>query len=295
MNLVEQYVHELLAPALGRLSLPDSVVTIITNDITDRFCKVLNVWDNGCDRLSLLEFSREEATHYQPAASGLEIRMLVNACLRNSLIEDIHADTASTAALSPYPKAVNEAMIKTLTTEAILFFEKNWHKRPSLTSAGAYNFSATCPITYQAICAAGKLSHGRRDYPPVATARSGQLPAATNNAASERGSVVESGFDPRISNRLHQTIQWCAANKAPFLTPSFKHISRNIDKVYRVLEQLLAHDVPVLSPNYVLTNGMVLKRRGLLPPIHNCNELKRLLHNSKGLTPEHRTYLKAAR
>lgn len=58
-----------------------------------------------------------------------------------------------------------------------------------------------------------------------------------------------------------------------WLTASLSRISRNLGKLLRAIEYLLAHDVPVLTANYLLRPHEVGVRRGELAPVDQADLL----------------------
>jgi hypothetical protein len=81
---------------------------------------------------------------------------------------------------------------------------------------------------------------------------------------------------------------------AVFFVPSFKHISRNIEKLLKVLEFLLYANIPIVTPNYYFTSNDISFRQSLIKPIHNSShsELMGVLKNTMGTTKEHAKILR---
>src|SRR5258708_6623688 len=71
-------------------------------------------------------------------------------------------------------------------------------------------------------------------------------------AKSRDGAVVLSGIDPRFDRLLVQQMREAAEYNALWLTASLSRISRHPGKLLQVVEYLLAHDVPILTANYLL-------------------------------------------
>lgn len=107
------------------------------------------------------------------------------------------------------------------------------------------------------------------------------------------GAVV-SGIDPRLDKGLINQLKIVSESKndSVFLVPSFKHISRNIEKLLGVLEFLLYSEISIITPNYYYTSNHVSVRQPLIRPIHNNSELKTVLKNTSGVQKEHAKILR---
>ena len=71
------------------------------------------------------------------------------------------------------------------------------------------------------------------------------------------------------------------------LIASLSRISRHLGKLMRAMEYLLAHDVPILTANYLLRPREVWVRRGKLAPVDHRDPLA-ALRNPRGLSGVHR-------
>ncbi len=72
-----------------------------------------------------------------------------------------------------------------------------------------------------------------------------------------------------------------------WLTASLSRISRHLGKLLRAVEYLLAHDVPILTANYLLRTHDVWVRRGELAPVDHKDPLA-AWRVSRGLSGAHR-------
>ena len=85
-----------------------------------------------------------------------------------------------------------------------------------------------------------------------------------------------------------QRMQEAAENgDTVWLTASLSRISRNLGKLLRAMEYLLAHDVPILTANYLLRPHEVWVRRGELAPVDHKDPLA-AWRVSRGLSGAHR-------
>ena len=100
--------------------------------------------------------------------------------------------------------------------------------------------------------------------------------------------VVLSGIDPRFDQQIVQRMRETAEpGDAIWLTASLSRISRRLGKLLQTVEYQLAHDVPVLTANYLLRPHDVWVRRGELAPIEH-EDLLKAWRDLRGLSGVHR-------
>jgi hypothetical protein len=68
---------------------------------------------------------------------------------------------------------------------------------------------------------------------------------------------------------------------------SWKHLTRNTDKLYRVLDTVLGHGHTVATANYLLSPTCACVRARLLKPAHYNSEIAGKLPKRDGLEPQH--------
>ena len=109
--------------------------------------------------------------------------------------------------------------------------------------------------------------------------------------------VVLSGLSPVIDPDLGMILQDVAADRAgAFFSHNFKMISRNLDKLLSILEFVLACGKPVVTINYYLSNGLVLRRKQLWRPAHGLEQLEAQLRDRRllrGVASQHRAILRS--
>ena len=101
-------------------------------------------------------------------------------------------------------------------------------------------------------------------------------------------SVILNGVDPRFDTNLRDTLNLLDHGELNALfTPSFKHLSRNMAKLYQVLEIVLTRGAPVVTPNYYMADGVVAARRLLCRPVHEPEGFLLYCRDSEGVAPVH--------
>jgi hypothetical protein len=134
-------------------------------------------------------------------------------------------------------------------------------------------------------------------YPPVAAARAPIPELAVDTVQPEspglrstvaHRSVILNGIDPRFDTYLRDTLKLVHDGELTALfTPSFKHLSRNMAKLYHVLEIVLTRGAPVVTPNYYMADGLVAARRLLCRPVHEPEGFLAYCRDLEGVAPVH--------
>jgi len=118
-----------------------------------------------------------------------------------------------------------------------------------------------------------------------------ELPIAEVDAPrteDRENAVVLSGIDARFDQLFVQRMSEAAGNGGTvWLTASLSRMSRNLGKLLRAMEYLLAHDVPILTANYLLRPREVWVRRGEFVPVDH-GDLLAAWRISRGLSGAHR-------
>jgi hypothetical protein len=109
---------------------------------------------------------------------------------------------------------------------------------------------------------------------------------------AEGHNVIESGIDPGFDRHLKKILRDIERSEGgALLTASFKHITRNPEKLLSVIDRLLRCGGAVVTPNYLLSPTYLARRNPLLRPIHFNDEMASHLANPVGLTPCHKEVL----
>jgi hypothetical protein len=107
-------------------------------------------------------------------------------------------------------------------------------------------------------------------------------------AGNRENAVVLSGIDTRFDQlfvqRMHEAVE---GEDTVWLTASLSRISRNLGKLLRAMEYLLAYDVPILTANYLLRPHEVWVRCGELART-DLEDLLAAWRISRGLSGAHR-------
>ncbi|TWH46761.1 hypothetical protein [Sporomusa sp. KB1] len=301
MNSLDNYIIEHLIPRLNSYSLNKKIVSIVAEDINNRLQAIINRWNDPYFRRTVLFTGVEEANFYSPQAK-LDIKSIVVLGVRNSLLEDIASTNQEAKKFALEKPVIQDEHIIHFTGDAIRCFKDvNFEKLAQNIQPGDSNpyehLKDHYPFAWAALWALTKTIGNESRFPPVRESNTiDYIPTIIRPLADQNTNKVEatimSGMDPTIDNNLLRNLQ-AIANKHVniFFVDSFKMLSRNPDKLFKVIDFVLRHGSSFVSFNYFINNGYVSRRRSLLKPAHLTKEIRYKLHKSDGLTKNHRDAL----
>jgi hypothetical protein len=149
------------------------------------------------------------------------------------------------------------------------------------------------PNVWHALSLLGNSSDNEIAYKlPMAEGKPMEL--SSLQGCAEGHSVVESGIDPGCDRYLMDALRGIEQREiGALLTASFKHITRNPEKLLSVIDRILCYGGTVLTPNHLLSPTYLARRNPLLRPIHYNDEMASRLANMEGLSQRHRDVLAA--
>jgi hypothetical protein len=228
----------------------------------------------------------EEVARYEPADSSLQLKGAVAVVVRSSLLEEAHAhgpvdaggiEGITSLAAPPLSHFLAARRRNPVTVEHNLFADL----------ADAWPRAWAC---LGAVARAYGAGGGRWPY-RVPAAPVPELPAAEVEAPAAEtrdDAFVLSGIDPRFDQEIVRRMRAAAeSGDAGWLAPSLSRISRHLGKLMQTVEYLLAHDVPILTANYLLRPREAWVRRGELVTVDHENPLA-AWRTSRGLSGVHR-------
>lgn len=265
---------------------------------------LLRNWDDVAFRKSILLLGSEEGPFYEPAGKH-ETKCFVVVTIRNSPIETLQSDSYLKAGLS---YQITNADIKAITGEAIRFFNTLdfdtlcQEAKKSPKSDLYRDLSLKYPIAFNALQQCANTSAKVFEYEKAAVNTPYEFfeceekfsDMKSNN--EENAALIESlfdGYSPEIDAPLMKILQErFSAPNGTFITGAFKMVSRNPEKLMRVLEYLLTHGGAFVSCNYYLENGHVERRIKPLKAPHTTLEVICNISQLKGLGLKHTEALK---
>jgi hypothetical protein len=227
----------------------------------------------------------EEVAGYEPTESPLALKGAVAVIVRSSLLEEAHAHGP-----------VDEGGIRAITTMAAAPLSHLLAARRRNPLTIEYNLFADLADAWPrawaclgAVASAFGAGGGRWPYRAPA-APVPELPAAEVDAPpaeTQDSAVILSGIDVRFDQLLVQQMRQVTEGNGLWLASSLSRISRHLSKLMQVVEYLLAHDVPILTANYLLRPNDAWVRCGEPAPVDHEN-LSAAWQNSRGLSGTHR-------
>jgi hypothetical protein len=210
----------------------------------------------------LMAPSIEEVYGYEPRDSSLEHLAAVNVVVRNSLLEEAHANgpvtaddirqmtTAAVAPMSHMLAAGRRGLVAEVSNSPFAALDQDYPRAWACLQALAETVTpGGGPTRYRA--PKGRVLSLPELDEQIETAPSKQTRAR-----------VQSGIDSRFDRELIAQIRAADSNQSPLFVLSLSRLSRNTAKLFRTLEMILARNVSVVTANYLLRSSDVWVRRG---------------------------------
>jgi hypothetical protein len=223
-------------------------------------------WNDKEFRKGVLITGHEEAMFYRPLLVGDDdTRAFVVVTVRNSRYED----------LASGKEILKTRHTKKVTGSAVKFFDKVDFESlcgglSQTPENDFYGVVEKYPAAWKALRALGTDIN---EYAPVKTR---EYKIKGKQRVKKIGNAFEtrSGIDGEISNEFFTRLCLLAEGRsAAFYSDSFKTVSRNFEKLLKVMEFVLSRNKTFLTANYVITNGRLKKRRPLMRPAHEHGDL----------------------
>ncbi|MTD59092.1 hypothetical protein [Amycolatopsis pithecellobii] len=222
------------------------------------------------DRDVLMSPFVEEVFDHEPPESTLEVKAAVAVVVRNSLLEEAHTNgplntggiqaitTAATAPLSHLLAAGRRGLVQPVDENLFASLPDMYPRAWACLAALA-----------DAIGSGGRIAYRTPDGPAPTLPEPSELVDAPTAANNDRVSVL-SGIDDRFDRRLVEMLDAAAFQGVVLWLSALSRISRNLDKLLRALEFLIAHSASVLTTNYMIRSNDVWARRGaFVKPVSN--------------------------
>ncbi|HEX5414149.1 MAG TPA: hypothetical protein VFZ25_00685 [Chloroflexota bacterium] len=294
---IEAYLQNHLIPQLSVRGMDDDQIHRVADDVGRRLASVLSRWNDGDFREAILVLGEEEAAFWEPEDVDLAIRSLVVVGVRNSLVEDLSSTTEAARGLGLSRAVLPDGEMPLLTREAIRYFDSVELEKECRSIAvppppqDVYGpLQTKYPLTWRALTELSELPHGEAAYAPLA-ARAPALAVGrpVDLHLTTLGSPrFLSGMAAEIEPELQRLLRLARSGIYPGLfSDSFKTITRNPQKLFAVMEFVLAHGQAVITHNYYLRNGYVARRTPLVRPAHTVEEIQAKFQDYSGLLPGH--------
>jgi hypothetical protein len=203
----------------------------------------------------------EEVFDHEPPEATLEMRAAVAVVVRNSLFEEAHTNgplnpggiqaitTAATAPLSHLLAAGRRGLVQPDGENLFASLSDRYPRAWACLAALA-----------DTIGPGGRGAYRAPDGPVPTLPEPSELVDTPAASSDDRVSVL-SAIDDRFDRRLVERLDAAAIRGVVLWLSALSRISRNLGKLLRALEFLIAHNATVLTTNYMIRSSDVWVRR----------------------------------
>ena len=274
-GIVDIYLNDILVKQLKRFRISSRAIDDIVCDIRIRLNSFIANFNDVDFRNALLVLGSEEAPFYVPRNE--EISKMVVVCIRNSLLEGVSSCDYLRYHSSVY---LEDKSIKIITSEAINYFSSKDLSVEASRIGLDYDYYKSIfskyPVAYRALLELSKCSENDREhsYDPVLFENVFELQELNRLIKTERKNInIESGIDAGFNDSLCLFLRDVRDGNSKFLVfDSFKMVTRNFEKLLKILEFTLTHDAVFLTCNYLIGRSYVSRRREIVKASHGSEE-----------------------
>ena len=229
-----------------------------------------------------------------PVDAPLVLKAAVTLVVRNSRLEDLHvrglvsdgglrAITEMAAAPLSHVLAAQRRQPRSVSAE-----------NPFHGLAGVYPRAWACLAALAGMLDEGGRSAYRAPEAPVPDLPSDADVVDAAGSEADDNIVVHSGIDERFDATLVARLRDSADEQGVLFVSALSRLSRHTGKLLRIIEYLLAHDVPILTTNYLLRPRDVWVRRGRFVKPTSAKPQAGLV-DERGLAGTHRNLARQVR
>ena len=242
--VIERYASEVLDPWLELVGVPTEERLAPVADVQGRLLALARRWGTAEAKVLLAPYL-ELADVHEPAELDVALRALAVVGVRNSDLETLH--------LAKYIEQWDWRVL----TQAGAYALSDFDRLPSGDSGAADDPFGDVVEEHPTAAAAFQVLVDMRpgdvrDWEPPDRPRPALPTDAVLVPVTREGWEVQHAMDPRVSRRLAGVLRERCESSDGYAVPSLKHISRNPQKLFRVVDFLLAHGCPVVTANLLI-------------------------------------------
>ena len=309
-EIINKYTDTILYNSLSRLDIKDKYIMKITENIKEQIYGLIYHWNDEEFRKGLLVIGEEEGKFYKPEAK-LDTKSFVVVTIRNSLLEVPFS-------VDYYKMELKEIMpenyIRLITSEAIEYFENidftelSKKLKKSKIDDKYEKIVQKYPMAWEAIKQLGKCVGKKVIYKKVDSKDKMDITNLTNKkliednivSGNDANKVFEdkmSGISEDFSKNLINQLNLLTKDKGAsiFYADCFKMITRNFEKLLKVIDFFINNDKILLTSNYLIKNDYIGKRQELYRASHTNKEFLERLKDPNlllGISKSHYNYMK---
>ena len=302
--MITHYLDKILLPKLKNFGVSNDFCDYTVETIERQMTSLVAHWNDIAFRKSILLIGLEEGLFYKPDAKT-DVKAFVVVTIRNSPIETMQSDSYAETGLK---EPLTNEQIKSITSDAIRYFNvqnfsqlSNSIKNTVLHQDYYYQILNNHPATKTALEKLATTTSKSVIYKPVEFSKPYYLEglklySKPEHTETKMQSVVLDGYSSKIDPGLYRTLQMLEGQgQGTFVSDSFKFLTRNFEKLVKILEFLLTHNICFATPNFYIENGCVERRIELLKASHTIHELEQKITQTAGLSYKHKTALKSTK
>lgn len=285
---VEYYLDNILKKQLENFT--DSNVDKIIDNVRMQIYSLIYHWNDIEIRNTILLAGLEEGSFYLPNANNY-IRSFVVVAIRNSYIESAGSQFYKSY---DFGRQILDSEMKDITGAAIKYFKEldlsTLALKINLDAENDYylNIIKKYPNSFEVLKILANSNKNEVYFDKLSISSCSNIFVNGMNTSGGRDrTTIEDGYTDTIGLDLIKAIQSFKEHDIPFISNSFKFITRNYEKLLRVIQFLLESDMTLVTSNYYISNGYVSKRNKLLRVAHTDKERDISMRNVTGLSKKH--------
>lgn len=281
---VDYYIWNILKRQLQKNKVSNINLYKILDQVKLQLYSILCHWNDYTFRNAILLIGSEEGTFYE--THNVIIANMVVVTIRNSLLEGVCSDNYKAYGCA---RMLSNHVVKEITSRAIVYFSEINLEEISKTIEVEDDFYKTIsdkyPVAMKSLMELAKCSEMDRehdyenyfenvyDLEELKLLDDDSTIPSVDSLSNHITKVIEDGISPLFNDSLCQLLKGILDKESHiFVIDSFKMLTRNFEKLMKVLEFVLTHNAIFLTSNYLLSNNYVSRRKDLLRASHNFEE-----------------------
>lgn len=305
MNTLENYLKNILTSQLADFEVPSVAISKITANIKLQMYSLLQIWNDSVIKNTVLLLGLEEGKFYDSDALD-SVKSFVVVTIRNSMFETIASVGFETLGLK---RMVSDDEVKMVTSAAVDYFTGvDFEKLSSELDYTNINnlylmIKDKYPSAWKAMEVLANSEKCNTHYPKTNYTPESALLDKVNtsdinkvSAPEKNDTVTLDGYTEELDDMLIDYLKNVITHtNSVFFSSCFKMISRNIEKLFRIIDFVLCFNKPCVTMNYLIINGHVERRNPLIRAGHGSSEVSDKLKNFDGLQTKHARILKCVK
>ncbi len=293
-DIVDYYLNNILKIQLKRFKISSKAIQEVLKSIKIRLISYIANYNDVEFRNGLLVLGSEEGTFYVPKNENVANMVVIT--IRNSLLEGIGSKYYKEYGSS---SMLDDKSMKIITSEAIKYFaSKNLEeeaKKIEINNDFYKDIASQYPVAMKALIELAKCTSTSKehDYESIFVEKPYELIELTSpKNRSFQDNMVESGISPMFNQSLCHLLKGIKNGQSTFFfTDCFKSVTRNFEKMLRVLEFILTHDAFFITSNYFITKDYVSRRTSLMKAMHSHQDLLNKIPHISDVSSKYRFVL----